>query len=174
MTEAAAVDPAVLDRFHKRGELHPSEMRPWQLAIAEIKSEASEVDGFAVAQDVADKIMRAETIDDVLGIPENGPGDITDLVGRSFRFLGGPRYSVGAEKYKEGGTGFYVVFRVLFSDGFDALISTGATNIIFQMKRLGQLGALGSTEAEPSEMVYTMKCRDTARGTLYWLAAAIV
>lgn len=171
MTEAT-VDPAVIERFHKRGELHPSEMRPWQLAISQIKDEATEVDGFTVAQDVADKIMRAETIEDVLGVPENGPGDITDLVGRSFRFLGGPRYSVGAEKYKEGGTGFYVVFRVLFGDGFDALVSTGATNIVFQLKRITQLGGFGSTEAEPSEMVYTIKSRDTARGTLYWLSAA--
>lgn len=171
MTESA-VDPAVIERFHQRGELHPSEMRPWQLALRDIKDEASEVDGFAVAADVADKIMRADTIEDVLGIPEAGPGDITSLVGRSFRFLGTPRYNAGAEKYKEGGTGFYVVFRVLFPDGFDALVSTGATNLIFQLKRITQLGGFGSTEAEPSEHVFTVKARDTARGTLYWLAAA--
>lgn len=170
---AEAVDQAVLDRIHARGERHYSELRPYEQAARDMADMASaeSVDGFAVAADVADKILTAGTVDAVLDAAEGGPGDLADLVGKSFRFIGGQlRWMRSAEKFRSGGFGVYAVFTARLSDGTDVLVSTGAVNVVAQLRALQKpgMGVFGE-DGEVSERVFSVACRETANGTLFRL-----
>lgn len=146
-------------------------LRPYQLALREMHGSAKLDDGFSVAADVADKILMAETIEDILAVPESGPGSIEELQGKMFRFIGGSlRYADSAEKYREGGTGQYAFFRCIDSKGTEHAVTTGATNIVFQLKALQRKGVFDN-DGEVYDYDFTVKSREVASGTLYWLGA---
>src|SRR5512146_2321016 len=112
----AKVDPAIVERAHARGELHRSEMRPYQVAMVDMAESAEDLattDAFTIASEVADKILTAADIDAVIDAAEGGPGDLTDLYGKAFKFVGGTlRWMRSAEKFRAGGFGVYAVFTV--------------------------------------------------------------
>jgi len=150
--------------------------RPYETAILELharaKMEADSGFGAEVATSVADRIMEAETIEAVLAIPEQGPGNLDDMVGKAFRFIGGQlHWAISAEQFREGGTGVYAVFKVLDMNDMERMVSTGAVNVVFQLRRLEKLG-LFDNDGEISKQYFTVKARPVPSGTLYWLGAA--
>lgn len=150
------------------------QLRPYQLALKEIAGRATmdAVDPFAVAADVGDKIMQAETIDDILAIPESGPGSLEELTGKMFRFIGGSlRWARSAERYREGGTGVYAFFRCIDNKKNEYSITTGATNVVFQLRALEKKGVFDG-EGVIYDFDFTVKCREVSNGSLYWLGAA--
>lgn len=149
--------------------------RPFQLALTEIKGRA-EADGvgrgFEVAANVADKILTAETLDDILNAPEQGPGDLSDFVGKSFRIIGGTiAWAPSSEQFREGGTGYYVQFKALDMNGQEVFVSTGSVNVVFQIKAMEKMG-LFDEEGVPLDRYLTVRSRPVPSGTLYWLGSA--
>lgn len=153
-----------------------AQRRPYEDALAEIAQRVEivkqEGSGFEVAATVADKIMSARTIDDVLAAAEGGPGDLESLVGKTFRFLGGSlSWYEGSEQFREGGTGFYAVFTVRDLRGNDYTISTGATNVVFQLRKLESMGVF-ENDGELYPYEFTVKVRVTGSGnSLYRISA---
>lgn len=149
--------------------------RPYETALLEMKGRANldgEGRGFEIAANVADQILSADSIEGVIAAAETGPEDVTDLIGVSFKMLGGSlSYLESAEQFRDGGTGFYVVFKCVDSRGTEHTVSTGSVNIVFQMKQLEKLGVFDN-EGELSEHLFTVKSRATKRGTLYWIGFA--
>lgn len=147
--------------------------RPYEKALAGIAGRASmdsEGGAFEIAAAVGDKISSADSVQDVLDAAEGGPGDIGELAGRTFRFIGGSlRWYKSAEKFRAGGTGFYAVFDAM-EKANQLTISTGATNVVFQLRRLEELGVFDNA-GELSADEFTIKYRETANGTLYRIAA---
>lgn len=152
-----------------------SELRPYEQALREIKGRAqAERDGgrsFDIAASVADKILTAETIDEILAIPQQGPEGLDDFVGKAFQFVGTLSWADSAEQYREGGTGEYVVMKIRTMDEIEHMVSTGATNIVFQLKALENKGMFLSPD-EVTERFFTFGARSVASGTLYWLQYA--
>lgn len=149
--------------------------RPYQTALLEMKGRAeldSEGRGFDIAANVADKILTAESVEDIVAAAETGPEDIADLVGVGFRFIGQTLvYSESAEQFRDGGTGYYAVFKCVDSRGNEHTISTGAVNVVFQLKAFENKGIFDE-EGELSKDLFTIKSRPTRRGTLYWIGFA--
>jgi hypothetical protein len=144
-----------------------SELRPWEKTVRELHGVTApeNSDGFEVAASVADKILTAETLDDVINAVQAGPGDLTELVGKAFQFIGGTlSWHRAAEQYREGGTGFYAVFRVMLLDGEEKMISTGANNVIFQLRRMEDFGIFDNP-GELTEKHFTVVPRTTGSGT---------
>lgn len=152
------------------------ERRPYQTALLELKGrvEMEQANGSAVeiATAVADRIMEAENLDEVMAIPEAGPGGLDDLVGKAFRFIGGQlRWAASAEQFRDGGTGFYAVFSVLDMNDVEHMVSTGSVNVVFQLRKMEKLGIFDNP-GELTEKHFTVKTRPTANGSLYWLTYA--
>ena len=151
-----------------------AEKRPYEVALQEIDGRAT-LDGensFDIAAEVADKIMSADDLDAVMAAAEQGPEDLEEFVGSSFQFIGGSlRWSVAAEQYREGGTGYYAVFKCRTMNGNDHLVSTGATNVVFQLRKMEKLGVFDNMD-QVYETYFTVKSRPTGKGTLYRIAYA--
>lgn len=149
--------------------------RPYETAMLEMKGRATldgEGRGFEIAANVADKILSATSIEDVISAAETGPEDLSDLVGTAFNMIGGTlNYAESAEQFRDGGTGFYVIFQCRDARGTDHTVSTGAVNVVFQMKQLERLGVFDNA-GELSEQLFTVKSRPTKNGTLYWIGFA--
>lgn len=149
--------------------------RPYQTALLEMKGRAEldgEGRGFEIAANVADKILTAESIEDIVAAAEEGPEDITEMVGVSFRFIGQSlTYSESAEQFREGGTGYYAIFKCMDSRGNEHTVSTGSVNVVFQLKAFENKGVFDNA-GELSKDLFTIKSRPTKRGTLYWVSFA--
>jgi hypothetical protein len=153
----------------KRSEVAFEDMRPYEQALAEISGRTQETDAFAIASSVADRIMSATTLDEVIEAAAQGPEDLTDWVGRAFRFVGSSlTYSVAAEQYREGGAGFYAVFKCVDLNDQEHTISTGAVNVLFQLRAFEKLGVFDGDGLFPDH--FTVISRPTGRGTLFRLA----
>ena len=150
-----------------------AEMRPYEKAIAEIKGQTAEgVDGFEIASQVADKIMSATSLDEAIDAAAQGPDDLENWVGRAFRFIGGTlRYQEASEQYREGGTGYYAVFKCEDLQGDEHTVSTGAVNVVFQLKKFQELGVFDGDQPYMAK-TFTVLSRPTQRGTLYRIAYA--
>jgi len=148
--------------------------RPYEVALQEIDGRAAldEGDSFGIAAEVADKIMSAETLEGVIEAAEQGPEDLEFFTGTSFQFIGGSlRWSHAAEQFREGGTGYYAVFKVVDMKGTEHLVSTGATNVVFQLRKMEKLGVFDEIDvAYPT--YFTVKSRPTGKGTLYRISFA--
>jgi hypothetical protein len=142
--------------------------RPFQLAMQELadRSELDKGGGLEIAANVADQILTAQTVEDVIGAPAQGPGNLDDLVGKPFYFTGYLRFLRSAEQFREGGVGVYVVFDILDMNGNKTVMSTGAVNVVFQLRQMERLGYFAS-EDWVSDKMFTIRSRPTANGTLY-------
>jgi hypothetical protein len=147
--------------------------RLYEEALGQIKTrteiERGNNSGFEVAAQVADKILEADTIEGIIAATNQSAGSLEDLVGKPFKFHGYLRFNESADQYREGGTGFFVIFDVTDMNGNTLVTTTGATNIIFQLKAMEQLGYF-SDEDWQSDKLFTIRCRVTGSGnTLYRL-----
>lgn len=142
--------------------------RPFEIAIAEMRNRADleGTDSFTIASNVADKIMTAETVEDVIAAANQGPGDMDALVGKAFKFTGYLRFQHSAEQFRAGGTGEYAIFDIVDLNGSRRTYTTGATNVVFELKRLEHLGYFAD-EDWVSQPNFTVRSRPTANGTLY-------
>lgn len=151
-----------------------SELRPYEKTLRELHgvTQPENSNSFEVAASVADKILTAETIDDVIAAVEQGPGNLEDLVGKAFQFIGGTlSWHRSAEQYKEGGTNFYAVFRVRMLDGEEQMVSTGAVNVVFQLRKFEDLGIFDNP-GQLTEKHFTIKSKATGNGTLFSIGYA--
>ena len=55
--------------------------------------------------------------------------------------------------------------------GNEHLVSTGATNVVFQLRKLEKLGVFDEVD-KVYETYFTIKSRPTGKGTLYRIAYA--
>jgi hypothetical protein len=148
--------------------------RPYETALLEIKGRAeldSEGNSFDIAAKVADKIMEAGSIEAIIAAAEQGPEDLSDLVGVAFNFMGSLSYLKSADRFSEGGTGYYVVFQCRDTKGNDHTVSTGAVNVMFQLRAFEKQGMFDNPDVLSSD-VFTIKSRPTGRGELYWITFA--
>jgi hypothetical protein len=143
-------------------------LRAYELALKEIKGRVETGDnaGFEVGASVADKILTAVDIEGIIGAVNQGPGSVEDLVGKPFKFTGYARYANSADQYKEGGTGQYVIFDYVDLNGEKNTVSTGAVNIVFQVRAMEKLGYFNGDDWV-SDKLFTVKSKPTANGTLY-------
>jgi hypothetical protein len=143
-------------------------LRPYELALREIKGRVETGDnaGFEVGAAVADKILTATDIEGVIAAVNQGPGRVEDLVGKPFKFAGYVRYADSAEQYKEGGTGQYVIFDYIDMNNEKSTVSTGAVNVVFQIRAMEKLGYFNSDDWV-SDKLFTIKPKATENGTLY-------
>jgi hypothetical protein len=156
------------------GESAVESRRPYELALAEIKGRAA-MDGndsFEIASNVADKIMSADSLQGIMDAASQGPEDLSDLEGTAFYMVGESlRFAESAEQFREGGTGYYAIFRCLDLNGTEHTVSTGAVNVIFQLRAMEKQGVFDA--GIYSEHAFTVKSRPTKRGTLYRLDFAL-
>lgn len=145
-----------------------SQGRPFQLTMEELhnRSELDKGSGIEIAANVADQILTAQSIEDVVNAPAQGPGNLDDLVGKPFYFTGYLRFLRSAEQFREGGVGVYVVFDILDMNSTKSVVSTGAVNVVFQLRQFERLGYFAD-EDWISDKVFTIRSRPTANGTLY-------
>lgn len=142
--------------------------RPFQTALLEIKGRAAmdQANGFEIAANVADTIASATSLQEVMDAAKQGPEGVENLEGKAFRFIGSSlRWAESAEQYKEGGAGFYAIFKCIDLNDVEHTVSTGATNVIFQLRQMERLGVFDGEE--PSEQHFTIVSRPTKGGTLY-------
>lgn len=143
--------------------------RPFQTALLEMKGRAEMDQGnsFEIAANVADAIASAETLQEIMDAAKRGPEDLADYVGRAFYVVGGSlRYSESAEQYKEGGVGMYAILDFVTTDGVKHTLSTGATNVIFQLRQMERLGVFDGEDVNETQL-FTFASRPTRNGTLY-------
>lgn len=140
-------------------------LRPYELAIREMDGRVAMGDSsaFEIGAQVADKILQAVTIEDVITAAMSSAGSIDDLVAKPFRFAGLLRYANAADQYKEGGTGKFVIFDIVDMNGEMSTYQTGAVNIVFQLKQFERLGYF-MVESWVSDKVFTIKAKVTGSG----------
>jgi hypothetical protein len=142
--------------------------RPYEIALMEIKgrSSAEESNTFEIAVNVADKIMGADSVEGVMDAAGAGPEDLADMEGKPFRFTGySLRFAESSEQFRGGGTGFYAIFECEDLNRETHTISTGAVNVVFQLKKLEELGVF-SVEGQ-YDRAFTVRSKPTKNGTLY-------
>lgn len=139
--------------------------RPYESFIETVKNravtEAGVRSSFDIASQVVDKIVTAESADDVFAANEAGPADLNDFEGQTLNVYSLDWFT-GDAKYKEG-LGVYVVFHAYDTKGNDVVISTGAVNVCSSLYRLEMLGAI----REDQPLAVTFRSRTTANGTLW-------
>lgn len=148
-----------------------AEMRPYELAVKEMagraEMEASDGSAFDIASQVADKILTADSIEAVIGAVGDGPDGLENIQGKPFFFTGLIRYAKSSEQYREGGVGVYVVFDIVDMQGEKHTVTTGAVNVVFQLRQMEKLGYFGDTDWI-SDRMFTVRSRITGTGnTLY-------
>lgn len=142
--------------------------RPYQTAMLEMKgrAELDRANGFEIAANVADTIASATSLQEIMDAAKQGPEGLESLEGKAFQFLGSSlRWAESAEQYKEGGVGFYAIFKCVDLSGAEHTVSTGATNVVFQLRQMERLGVFDGDG--PSEQHFTIASRPTKGGTLY-------
>lgn len=150
--------------------------RPYEVAMTKLAArvELERANGnrsFEVAASVADKILNAESLDDILAAPEQGPDSAENFIGKGFKLRGMLDWQPAAEQFREGGTGYYVVFRAVDMNGVLHVVSTGATNLVFQFLAMEEKGMFQDEDWE-SDVYFTIRSRPVPSGTLFWLSYA--
>lgn len=125
--------------------------------LAELNSTFSEEDGREIAANVMDKIVLAETLDEIFAANESGMDKAEAFVGQPITVTE-VNFAKSDEKYAKGGIGSYVLISAFTDDGNEVQISTGAPNIVASLYRAQTAGLL------PARVKITAK--DTANGTL--------
>jgi len=106
--------------------------------------ESAEVDGQEIAASIAEKILNAETVDDIFAISESGMPGGRDLVGVEQRIH---YFTVRQGKDSDikndlvGGT-FLVVHATKLSDGSELIWDTSATQLVAQLVALERKHAI--------------------------------
>lgn len=148
------------------------EFRPYEKALKEISGRASmegDGKGFEIAANVADKILGATDLAGIIAAAEEGPEDLDNWLGKNIWLIPGTlHYNAAAEEYKEGGTGYYTVIDIHDINGERHTVSTGATNIVFQLKAIENQGLLD--EGKDPLGPLTIRNRKSQKGHLYWIS----
>ena len=142
--------------------------RPHQTAMLEMKGRADmdQANSFEIAANVADAIASAQTLEEVMEAAKRGPEDMADFVGKAFRMVGSSlRWAESSEQFRDGGVGFYAIFKCVTMDEVEHTISTGATNVVFQLRQMERLGVFDGDGQ--SAAIFTIASRPTKSGTLY-------
>lgn len=118
-----------------------------------------------VAVQIANRILQAESIDDVLGMADSAGTGARDIVGRPFTIMALPVWRKAKEAYKEG-SGFFVVLQLGMKDTNEVIpVTTGAANVLAQLYTMQTKGML------PNDIVmqFTEKSANSGNEVL-WLA----
>jgi hypothetical protein len=130
------------------------------------RADIDQGNSFEIAANVADAISSAQTLEEVMMAAKRGPEDLSEFVGKSFGVVGSSlRWAESAEQFREGGVGLYAIFDFVTTDGVKHTVSTGATNVIFQLRQMERLGVFDGEDV--SQTAFTIMSRPTRNGTLY-------
>lgn len=120
MTEVAIPDTEVFQRFLAAADDGQLEQNPDQVAI-----------------DIIARILKADTVDDVLG--GGSATHARDYLNTAFK-LTGVRFNKST--VDKDGAGFYALLESVNRDGEPFVITCGAKNVIAQAWKLSDMGAL--------------------------------
>lgn len=119
-----------------------------------------------VQRQIANRILSAESVDDILAMGETSALSAEDIVDKAFTILE-TSWHQSAPQYRENSSGVFVVLTCkMDEDGRTEVITSGAENVLAQLYRATKLGGFGDRKMRFRGVL-------TAQGyTTYWLASA--
>lgn len=127
----------------RKAEVEVSVPSSWQALKDQLALGAetgTETDNSQAMFQIVDRIMRAETVDEVLGIATEGPAKVEDYVGVPITFVDF-RVVKSADQYdaESGPTGlkhYAVIAAINLLTGEDVVITCGSTHVLAQLQRI--------------------------------------
>jgi len=138
------------------------EVRPYQQmakhlqGVAQLDTEQS--DGISIARDVADKVVAAETVDDVFDALESGLDSLKDTTDLHGVVVGvtNVEWRKAADAFAENSYGVYAIIDlVVLHTGEIRKISCGSPDVVGGLGKLQSLGAI--REEKPCNMKFVSK-----------------
>jgi len=145
--------------------------RPYQKLIKHL-SGIAELDSaqgasFDIASQVVDKIVEAQSLDDIFLANETGLAKAEDYINVPLNFTDVSWHKAG-EKFAKGNLGVYGVFTASTDQGMEVKFSTGAVNVVASVAQAQMLGYV--TDDQPLRAKLT--ATETPNGTLLKIARA--
>lgn len=147
-------------------------LRPYERMVKQLqgiaKLESDNGSGFEIAANVVDKMLAAETLDDILAAGKDGPLKAEDMEHKPF-LVRELSIHKAADAFADGGFGVYYV--VACSDAVslaDKVFSVGATNVVAALFAMDQKGVF-ETDENPTLVI---RSRPTPNGKLFYLERA--
>lgn len=166
----AKPDTSGKDVVENGGEI--AELRPYERMVKQLqgiaKLESENGSGFEIAANVVDKMLSAESIDDILAAGQDGPLKAENMEHKPF-LVRELSIHKSAEQFAEGGFGVYYV--VTCNDAIsleEKVFSVGATNVVAALFAMDQKGVFESDE----NPMLVIRSRPTPGGKLFYLERA--
>ena len=148
-----------------------AELRPFERMVKRLqgiaKLEAENGAGFDIAANVVDKMLSADSIDDILAAGKDGPLKAEDMEHKPFVVKELTIFK-SAEAFKEGFGVYYVVKCQDAVTLADKVFSVGATNVVAALFAMDEKGVFES-EDNPTLVI---RSRPVPNGKLYYLERA--
>lgn len=146
-------------------------LRPYERLVKELKGLAKinedNGSGFEIAAQVIDKMMEAETLDDILAAGQDGPLKAQDILHKPFMLMS-CEYRTSDEKFRDGTLGVYVILNIRDAVTMaDMVVGCGAPNVVAACRAMEKRGILDEDQEKP---ILCLRSRPTANGELLFLS----